>query len=920
MKKIMDRFFRLPVYHPKATLFALAIISAMACAGMTQIKFENSLDVMMPRSDIEYITNNSIKEIYGNNGKFIIFGINSDTLFTGDSFRQIDLLIREIEEYSSFHEELESARINRIVSFMQEGKPVTKSGLLQSISDDPVFASSVSRKLGTSVSPDTALTPGELKKLKKSLEKSRDIKKKEFVDTILSPLTMKDLSGKDDTLTAYNLVPEDENGDRILPATDEEFRLFTGKLRRNPAFKNGLYAENSEGRITDFGILIRLTESNDQNEIARELRTIAESYNGKEGMKIIAQGAPVLYRQITDYMQSDLRFFVPIVLFVICVIFYLNFRTFQGVVIPLATLLMADAWVLGLMGFLGVKISVIGISLPPLIISVGSSYSIHIMNRFLIDSEKIREDRVNGLIGSMRMVGMTLLLASTTTIVGFTANMATRVSSIFEWGIFAALGTAFAVVIAALFIPAVFSLMELKSPGIKKRKALAAGGGKSPVTGLLSFYGRLATSHPRKVLAGTLAVIIFSVAGIFQLKAETSLQSYFKPSDYINTSNCEIGRKFGGTMGINILIDSGEMDGIKNPEFLNRVEELRRWLTSPENADLHIGRTEGFGDFIRTINMAMHNDNPAFYTIPESEMDLFDYFEIYTGDDNNSDGRVDEFEPYVDPEFRTLNIFARLSETENSMLGTSDISRIVETIRNHFTEELSPSGYKVKVSGEPLIIISLAKYIVRGQLWSLFLSLIAVTVIVMVLFRSRGAGLISAVPIATAVIVNFGVMGWFGIRLDIATAIIASITIGIGVDNTIHFLNTYRHSLQAGSSIDEAIKTALLTGGKAIIFTALALIAGFSVLVISQFKPILLFGVMMGFTFIATTTGAILVLPALIRATGFTLQEESTDRTDSLTDSPFRILRSAFEGRHISTFNSSVRNNLLRFLNSKDVH
>ncbi len=919
MKKIMDRFFRIPVYHPKATLIFLAAVTVIACIGMTKIRFENSLEVMMPKHDIEYITNEKLKEIYGNNGKFIILDVSSENLFNRESFSEIELLTREIEEYRDYDEERESSRIARIESLMESNKVTTVDPLIASLSDDPVFARIVKRKLGKNILPQEKITAGMLKNICASLKKSLEIKKKAPVDAILSPLTMKDLSGKDDTLTAYDFLDKDENGHRILPSTENEFSKFREKLRRNPAFKNGIYVEDSRGYITDFGILIRLAESEEHNETAHELREIAGSYNGSAGMKIIAQGAPVLYRQIIDYMQRDLKFFVPLVLLVICLIFYLNFRTIQGVILPLATLLMADAWTLGLMGYLGVRISVIGISLPPLIISVGSSYSIHIMNRFLIDYDNIKKKGADGIFTSMQMVGMTLLLASITTIIGFSTNMATQVSSIFDWGLFSALGTFFAVAIAALFIPSVYRFIELKKPSavtIRKKKSSGTGG---LVDHILNFCSVSSVKHPGYVLSVALVLVSVSVAGIFQIKSETSLQSYFSKSDYINTSNCEIGRKFGGTMGINILIDSGEMDGIKDPVFLNRVEELRKWLTSPENSDLHIGRTDGFGDFVHTINMAMHNDDPSCYSIPDSKTDLLDYFEIYSGDDENSDGRVDEFEPYVDPEFRTVNIFARLSESENAMLGTSEISRIVGKIRGHFNSELSPYGYRVTVSGDPLIIISLAKYIVRGQLWSLFLSLIAVTIIVMILFKNRIAGLISSVPISAAVIVNFGIMGWFGIRLDIATAIIASITIGIGVDNTIHFLNTYRYSMTKTSSMDEAIKTTLETGGKAIIFTALALIAGFSILVTSQFKPIVFFGIMMGFTFISTTTGALLILPALIKITGFSLDERESALYKKIR-TPFNYISNTINELKEIGFNNLLHERISKLNNSKNMN
>lgn len=867
MEKLLEKFFRLPVYHPKASLAFLAVVTLAALTGMPRLRFENSLEVMMPRTDQEYLTYRDAKKVFGNSGKFIILDVSSPELFSAAAFSEMDKLITDIEQFSSYSADVEDARLSRITLLIDQKKTVPCAAFIESLDDDPVFSRLVQRKADSLGYSGGDLTPGRLVRLKQLIENTIALKKEKSVDTILSPLTMKDLTGKDDTLTAYTLIPLDESGKRILPVSGEDFAQFESKLRHNPAFKNGIYSE-SQGKITDFGIMVRLASKTDDDPVTREIWNIAQSYNNGS-MKITAQGSPILYKQITDYMQRDLNFFVPLVMLVICIIFFINFGTVQGVLLPLSTLIIADIWTLGLMGHLGVKISVIGISLAPLIISVGSSYSIHIMNRFYMDKELIRKSGQPGLMSSMTRIGMTLLLASLTTIIGFATNMATRVSAIFEWGIFAALGTLFAVVIASILIPSVFNYISIREPRRIVPESTVKMNKKTLTDRVLQSCARVSVNHPAAIITVTVILVVMSAAGIVRLKTETSLQSYFKPDDYINTSNCEIGRKFGGTIGIDIIVDSGTAEGAKDPEFLKRTEELRAWLTSPENADLHIGRTDAFGDFVKTMNMAMHNDDAAYYSIPDSAIDLYDYFEIYSGDDNNSDGRADDLEQYVDPAFRRVSILARMYDTEGSMLGTSDISRIVNRIKAHAGSELSQYGYKVTVTGEQLIVMSLAKYIVQGQLWSLFLSLLAVSLVVVILFRSYRAGFISAIPITAAVIVNFGVMGWAGIHLDIATAIIASITVGIGVDNTIHFLNNYRFFCREDRSMDDSITSTISVGGKAIIYSALALICGFSVLVVSKFQPIMLFGMMMGFTFIATTTGALLVLPAAVKLTGF---------------------------------------------------
>ncbi len=169
------------------------------------------------------------------------------------------------------------------------------------------------------------------------------------------------------------------------------------------------------------------------------------------------------------------------------------------------------------------------------------------------------------------------------------------------------------------------------------------------------------------------------------------------------------------------------------------------------------------------------------------------------------------------------------------------------------------------------MVIKSVDYIVNGQIQSLLLTLVVIGLVVLILMRDIRSALLSLIPMTVAVMLNFGIMGWFGIRLDIATSIIAAITIGIGVDDTIHFLNTFRWFRMQGEDVDTAIAHTLKVAGKAILFTSLALIFGFSVMEFSTFKPLILFGLLMTITMVATTIGALLVLPAAIKLTGVKL-------------------------------------------------
>ncbi|MBU0993320.1 MAG: MMPL family transporter [Proteobacteria bacterium] len=865
----MRTFFELVLKWPKTVLLLLLTTTVFMANGITKLEFDNSIEAFLPTHDPTYQFYSKCKEIYGDTNKFIIMAVSHPDLFSLDAFSLMDDLIKDIEEYKEYNPEKELTRIEKF-DHSTKNDSIPVATLINNFNDDAVFQRSILRKLKITKVTEHILSQKEIKKLRKKLIYSRTLKEQELVDAIISPLTMRDISGKEDTLETYSLIEKDSKGNRILPRTKEEFLDFRNKLTRNPAFLKGIYTVDPEtGEITDFGMIIKFTSMKNQDPIAREIAAIIKNF---KGLDIIALGVPIGVIQFTDYMQQDLFFFLPIVLVVVAIIFFFNFRSLRGVILPLFTVNMAQIWILGLMGYLGYKITPVGISLPPLMCAVGSSYAIHILNQYYTDFDMISEKGlINGLKLSMSHISLTVLLAALTTFVAFMTLAPTGIIAISEWGIFSATGVFFALLIAATFIPASLALMKHKRPAalLKKNKMLRI----TIIDRVISFMARLATHHNKAVLFVVAVLAIISIAGLFRIQVESDFMQYFKENDPIRINKKIIREKFVGDTGFNILIDSGKENGVKDASFLQTVEKTRMWLTSDKNPQLNIGRTDAFSDFIKTMHFAMNKDDIAYYKIPENTMDILDYLELFDGEDKNSDGRIDNFEAYVDPQFKTCNIVTRMTEKEGKKtFGTTRVAKIVDQIQQYLDVNL-PAPYTYKITGFLLIDIIMSRYIVNGQMQSLFLSLIVIGIIVALLFNNVKAGLLALIPMSAAVLFNFGIMGWLGINLDMVTSVIAAITVGIGVDDTIHFLNTFKFYRESGLNINDTITKTLEVSGKAIIYTSLALIFGFIVLTVSNFKPIILFGVLMALTMMATTVGALLILPSVINLTQVNLEK-----------------------------------------------
>jgi predicted RND superfamily exporter protein len=862
----MNRYIAFALKRPIFVLFVLLAITIAVTPGMLRLEFDNSVESFMPKHDREYIYYNEVKEIYGDNGRFVIMTVSDKDLWSFETLQKFDDLIADLEEYKEYDEGRERERLEKYHAIQSRGK-ISRKKLIGSFDGDPSFKRSLERKTIGLFGKKETLGRRDLKKLEKSILRSHNFKKQEVIDTILCPLTAEDITGENDTLETYDLIITDESGKRILPKTEKQIDEFRKKLERNPAFDKGIFSRDPvSGEITDFGVIIKFINLEDQDPVVREMLELIDS---RLDLKTVTTGVAVVNKYMNDYMHEDLFKNVPLVLLVVIIVFYFNFRSFRGVVLPFVTLGMAELWILGLMGYLGIKITGVGVSLPPLMIAVGSSYAIHILNQYYADFDMITETgKRTGLQSSMSHISLTVLLAGLTTFIAFMTLATSEVSAIREWGIFSALGVMFAVFISCSLIPAWLSLLPHKMPSLLLRKDKTVK--KTVVDRIITATTNGSIIHYKVVLVIVAIIVIVSIIGMFRIKVETAFLTYFKETDPIRVNTTVIGDKLGGGWGFNILIDTEETDGVKNPEFLTMIEKFRLWLEADENPDLNIGRTDSFSDFIKTMHMAMNNDDLSFYRIPKSRSDIVDYLELYSGDDDDSDGRYDEFESFVDEDYQTLNLLARLSKKEQEEVSTTKIEHIFSKISDYLDKNL-PKHYSYSLTGFPMMDVKLVYYVVKGQMQSLFLSLIVVGLIVVLLFNHVKAGPLALIPISTAVIVNFGIMGWFNIKLDMATSVIAALTIGIGVDDTIHFLNTFRHNRARGLSVDETIARTLAVSGKAILFTSLALIFGFSVLLTSHFIPIILFGILTATTMINTTIGALLILPSVIKATNIDL-------------------------------------------------
>jgi len=689
-------------------------------------------------------------------------------------------------------------------------------------------------------------------------------KSMELVKTFMNPISGEDIMGTDEELSPRDLVEKNDDGERIFPVTDKDFEEYKKMLLGNPAYDSALYSLNGDGEFNALAFNTTFKPQRSHIFMNEYFIDLYEKYS-KGPVRFTVGGVPMYTTYTKKYMQTDIKRLLPIVLAVLVVIFFLNFRLGRGVVIPFFSVIIGMIWTMGLMGFCGVPVTLIVNILPTLLIAVASSDSIHIFHQYLHDQKMIHEEgKKKGLILSMGHISQTVFLTSLTTFIGFLTLSTSQVVSLKHFGIFAAIGTVLAMVVTVTLVPAALSLMKL-IPNSKSEKDKQRVHKNMVIEKIVSLFSRLSTEHYRAVtLVMVILMGVFSY-GLTKIKAEAAPLYNFKEKSHVYQSDVKINDLFHGTVPLNITIDSGEKNGVKNPEFLKFADDVRKWIVSDEGKNLyHHLETFAFTDIVKRMNKAMNSESPSSYSIPGKKQTVEEYLEIYSGEDRDSDGRVDTFEQFIDRDYRELNIVLRTGSYKGKLYSSTIGKAGVERIKKYMSQHPLGRKYKWHVTGESLNFAVLGDLILHDQLNSVILTFILVVFLMSYLFRNWKAGAVSVIPLGASIIIVYGTMGYVGIPLDIAKCLLAAVAVGIGIDDTIHMMRTLRHYLKEGMPMKEAVAASHKEAGSAICHTSIALIFSFSVFMLSEFNVIFYLGWLVAFTMLTTTVSALLFLPSVI--------------------------------------------------------
>ena len=691
----------------------------------------------------------------------------------------------------------------------------------------------------------TIYTPanlGKVKRVTEALEKIPGVKPGSVL-SLMSP-RIKDVHSTDDALEITPLAPK-------VPSNDAEIAAFKERVKAN-AFLTSLFVSD-DGRST--AVLVDFDDFNKAGGPPKLAPTL-EAIVGPEreaGLEILPAGAPTIMHWLMNYTRRVALLFV-LALAMIGYLHYRAFRTIQGMIVPLVTAIMGVVWALGLMGMIGAPMDPWNIMTPILLLAIGAGHSVQILKRYYEEYARARttqpelpgtEHNRIAVIEATVKVGVVMLAAGTIASLSFASLAAFGLPTIKNFGLCTAFGIVAALTVEMTFIPAIRMLMSPPTQDQTDREKREEY--FDPILEKLARVVR--TGKERPILWGFVVLLLISLAGLARLKVGNTLGSQFFERNAPIHGFRMADARLAGTRVIQVLIEGNAPDTIKNPDVLRRMDELGTFIS---RQPLPVGKVVSIVDLLKQMSLVM--DKAGGGKLPDSTQGVAQYLLLYA-----MGGEEEDLAHFVDHDFQRAVITAYLKTDD--FVAMDAMRKATQAEADRLFKGLPAEA---RVGGGVTNAIALNETMVAGKTRNLIQISLLVLVITSLLLRSIVGGFLVLLPLATAALVNLGLMGWTGILLSMGTAAISAMAIGIGADYAVYFIFRVREEFERTGDLRLATSTALTTSGKAIAYVASAVAGGYLCLTLSLFKVHVLLGVLVALTMVTSSAATVAFLPAVI--------------------------------------------------------
>jgi uncharacterized protein len=654
---------------------------------------------------------------------------------------------------------------------------------------------------------------------------------------------VKDIEGNADGLAVQPMMAK-------VPETAQEMTALRERVDRNKIYTNSLVSPNHRAAavIADF----KLDYSKPSYEpLMVKIHAIMDRERTAD-IELYTAGLPVDFGSFEHNMMQMPMFF-GVALLIIMAIQYLSFRSFQGMLLPIVTALLSVVWALGLMGLAGVHMDGLNTTTPILIMAVAAGHSIQILKRYYEDFQRLRALEPladakwlsqRAVVECMRHVGPIVGTASLIAIITFYTLTHSEVSASSHFGFFAGSGVLATLILEMTLIPALRATLpapKLRETDAEKKNAL--------LDRMLGTLARgLSGGRAPAILMGGVVVVCIVAAGVLRINVDNSLKNFSRPDSVIRKDDAALNQLFGGTNTVFFLVEGVDEDTIKDPAVLKGMDKLQTYLQSQP----HVGKAMSIVDIVKRLNQAMHGDDAAYHVIPDDPKLIAQYLFMYS-----LSGGPQDFSSYVDNGYRRAAMWVFV-KTDSTTYATELHDRVQTIIADSF-----PANVTVRMGGSLAQTVAGNQALTHDKSNSVWQMIAVVFILSSLALRSLIGGIFVTLPLGIVVVANFGVMGWLGIPLDMGTMTTAAMAIGIGADYELYLLFRFKEELARSKDSAVATHRSLVTSGKAVIYVAISIAAGYAFLLTSGFAFYTRLAVMVIATMMVSAFVAVIFLRAM---------------------------------------------------------
>lgn len=652
------------------------------------------------------------------------------------------------------------------------------------------------------------------------------------------------------SLANANKIVKIQEGIEVKPLLEELNENAISKIKmealNDELFKNYLISE--DGKVaciivtTDKELEAKQQE---KHKIVAQIKGILQK--GKpDGLELYFSGDLEATTTFDKYSEENLTKFPLLIILLMFICIVIIYKSISMFFIILTVILLSLIWAIGIYTLLGYTFSTVTGMLIPFVLILSIADSIHIIEYFKEMKRLYGLKRKELFINTIKYIIKPCFLTSLTTALGLLSLTISDVSAVRNFGIGAAIGVMCAFIITIGIIPLILSLLPQKDNEKSSEELILA----KPLLHLIEHKASL-------IFLASIIIFIFVLFGITKLKVSSNHFEFYPADSPIVKSTKLIDKALSGNRRLELLLEGNE-DALMQPEILKKMEKL-----SSEIQKLpHIKKVISLVDYIKEINKSLTGE----YKIPMSKEVIAQELFLFT----LSNEGLRDIESFTTMDYSKGRI------TINIEAISSEKIQILTNLINKKTEKIfQDTDIKFTITGETEVWSKLHINLTRTQINSFSLAFLLIIGLMFIIFKSLVYGMVSILPNILPIFLCLGSMGWLGIKLDVATVTVASIALGIVVDDTIHFISRLIEENKKGRLIKESIRNVIIYAGRAIIFTSIINIVGFSVLLFADFKPTAYFGALVSLILFFALIGDLLILPATIGLVGKYLEQRN---------------------------------------------